>query len=109
MQRIEEMQQNPDINESRVMLIVCFLVLTLSGCTKSFVSDHSVKDASTAIRIGLNVCVSKIVVQPSRSVTHAELRNGSWHVWEQGRRCEVFSTDVNAKSRLTGPCSVCMP
>jgi hypothetical protein len=39
---------------------------------------------------------------------HAELRNGSWYVWETGRDCEVFSTDVDATTGKTGPCSVCV-
>lgn len=82
--------------------------LFLNGCAEGHGSSYVVRDASAAIRIGLDACVSKNVVQPSRSLMHAELRNASWHVWEQGRDCEVFSTDVDATTGATGSCSVCV-
>lgn len=80
----------------------------LNGCAENHGSSPVVREASAAIRIGLDACVSKNVVQPSPSLMHAELRNGKWHVWEQGRDCEVFSTDVDATTGTAGPCSVCV-
>lgn len=82
--------------------------LLLSACAQSRGNSPVIRDASAAIRIGLEACVSKNVVQPAPSLMHAELRNGSWHVWEQGAKCEVFSTDVDAGTGTAGPCSVCV-
>jgi len=83
-------------------------VLIVSGCTDTPKTEPAVRDAESAIRIGLDACVSKKVVQPAASDLHARLRSGSWHVWEQGRDCEVFSTDVDAATGKAGPCSVCV-
>jgi hypothetical protein len=91
-----------------VALPTTLVVLLASGCTGAPKQKYVVQDAASAIRIGLDACVSKRVVQPSPSSMHAELRNGSWHVWEQGRACEVFSTNVDATTGSAGPCSVCV-
>jgi hypothetical protein len=92
----------------RRLLTISVAIALLGGCTGTPTKQNAVRDAATAIRIGLDACVSKKVVQPSLSDMHAELRNGSWHVWEQGGKCEVFSTDVDAVTGAAGPCSVCV-
>jgi len=84
---------------------IVFAAQFLNGCAESHRSAYAVRDASAAIRIGLEACLSK---QSSPSLMHAELRNGSWHVWEQGQACEVFSTDVDATTGIAGPCSICV-
>lgn len=90
------------------LLPVISLGIFIGGCAENRANQHAVRDASSAIRTGLEACVSKKVVQPLPILMHAELRNGHWHVWEAGRDCEVFSTDVDAASGDAGPCSVCV-
>lgn len=68
----------------------------------------TVGDEASAIRRGIDACISQSVVQPPSELMHAELRGEKWHVWEAGRDCEVFSTDVDAATGLAGPCSVCV-
>ncbi len=93
---------------AHLMLMVPLVITFACGCIETSKNEKVVKDATSAIRIGLDACVSKKVVQPSPSSMHAVLRNGSWHVWEQGQSCEVFSTDVDAATGTAGPCSVCV-
>lgn len=95
------------ISTAAHLMAIASVGLFLNGCAESHGHSYIVRDAAAAIRIGLDACVSKNVVQPTTSM-HAELRNGSWHVWEQGRACEVFSTDVDAATGTAGPCSICV-
>ncbi len=87
---------------------IALAAFLISGCTSASKKEYTVRDAASAIRIGLDACISKKVVQPSPSDMHAELRGGAWHVWEQGEKCQVFSTDVDAFTGIAGDCSVCV-
>jgi hypothetical protein len=68
----------------------------------------AVRDAASAIRIGIDACVSKRVVQPPPDAMHATLHGGYWHVWEAGRACKVFSNDVRAADGKPSECSICV-
>jgi hypothetical protein len=62
------------------------LAILFSGCSVGpSKNDNAALDAVSAIRIGVDACISKNVVQPSLLAMHAEFRGGKWHVWEQGR------------------------
>ncbi|HEX3810260.1 MAG TPA: hypothetical protein VHW02_11250 [Rhizomicrobium sp.] len=84
-----------------------FVSVLVIGCATPL-SGFVVQDETTAIRIGMDACVSKRVVQPEPSSLHAKLNNSVWHVWEAAKKCEVFSTDVDARTASAGPCSVCV-
>lgn len=94
---------------NRLGLLLASMMATalIGGCTGTPTKQYAVPDAAAAIRIGIDACVSKKVVQPSLADMHAELRNGTWHVWEQGQKCKVFSTEVDAMTGTVEPCSVC--
>jgi len=87
---------------------VVLTIFLAGGCTGVAKNEYAVRNSTSAIQIGLDACVSKKVVRPSPPTMHAKLHDGIWHVWQAGRDCEVFSTDVDATTGIAGPCSVCV-
>jgi hypothetical protein len=65
----------------------------------------AVRDKETAIRIGVNACVSNWS-QPPRKELHAEYRAGKWRVWWGGKEDFVFTVNVDAATGAAGMCTV---
>jgi hypothetical protein len=84
------------------------LLLIAAACVNTEASHHAVPDARSAIRIGIAACLSSNAAERAQPAMRASLRGRRWHVWQQGRACEVFSTDVDAVTGAAGPCSICV-
>jgi hypothetical protein len=90
------------------------LTLLLASCAAALeapVATDSVKDAATAIKIGQEVCLDPTYLLRARAETnwHAELHQGFWEVWEQGRACRSFGTRISAATgKPEGTCSICV-
>jgi len=78
------------------------------GCTSAASRQSAVPDSATAIRVFFDACIAKDSVHLFIKDTHAVWRGDKWHVWVQGKGCEVFSTDVDPVTATAGPCSYCV-
>ncbi|GAA0564060.1 hypothetical protein GCM10008942_10620 [Rhizomicrobium electricum] len=77
------------------------------GCADGPGPRSAVRDAETAIRIGVNACISNYS-QPPRKDLHAKYNAGIWHVWwgNQDGRVFTFSVNVYADTGAAGLCAV---
>jgi hypothetical protein len=93
---------------------VILLTVLLASCvapSESPLATDSVKDAATAIRIGQEACLDPVYLPRARAETnwHAELHQGFWEVWEQGRDCRFFGANISAATgKQEGTCSICV-
>jgi hypothetical protein len=86
------------------MSLASFIV----GCASDVRRDYVVRDAKSAISIGVDACTSKNVVRSSSSQMHAVLEHGVWHVRLEDRNCPGVSMEVDALTGMVGDCHVCV-